>query len=192
MRGEGRGSQGPDAVKFLEGLVVGDIAGIPNGSGSLSVFTNEQGGIIDDTVITKVRAAPVISEQPSFLNLLFPVQLEFLIRIEKVMPLLLGARAAGATPCCHAARKHSLLWPHLPRYSIAPKPALLRLSNPLDSRQSPVVLVNVVLSVPRLQGLLFLLLAGALHVKIVEFRTPIGPIGSHSSSCFAYETAQHT
>eukprot|EP00884_Botryococcus_braunii_P017173 jgi/Botrbrau1/4139/Bobra.0192s0012.2 len=46
--------KGPDSVKFLEGLVVGDIAGIPNGSGSLSVFTNEKGGIIDDTVITKV------------------------------------------------------------------------------------------------------------------------------------------
>ena len=46
--------QGKDAVSFLEKLVVGDVAGIKNGSGSLSVFTNEQGGIIDDTVITKV------------------------------------------------------------------------------------------------------------------------------------------
>jgi glycine cleavage system aminomethyltransferase T len=42
-------------VPFLEQLVVGDIAGIPNGSGSLSMFTNEKGGIIDDTVVTKVR-----------------------------------------------------------------------------------------------------------------------------------------
>ena len=47
--------QGKDAIKFLEGLVVGDISGIPDGQGSLSVFTNEQGGIIDDTVITKAR-----------------------------------------------------------------------------------------------------------------------------------------
>ncbi|CAL8472131.1 g11673 [Coccomyxa elongata] len=46
--------KGKDAVPFLEKLVVGDVAGIKNGSGSLSVFTNEQGGIIDDTVITKV------------------------------------------------------------------------------------------------------------------------------------------
>jgi aminomethyltransferase len=46
--------QGKDAVPFLETLVVGDVAGIKNGSGSLSVFTNEKGGIIDDTVITKV------------------------------------------------------------------------------------------------------------------------------------------
>lgn len=49
-------AQGKDAIKFLEGLVVGDIAGIPDGQGSLSVFTNEQGGIIDDTVITKARS----------------------------------------------------------------------------------------------------------------------------------------
>ncbi len=49
-----QGVQGKDAVPFLEKLVVGDVAGIKNGSGSLSVFTNEQGGIIDDTVITKV------------------------------------------------------------------------------------------------------------------------------------------
>lgn len=46
--------QGKDAVPFLEKLVVGDIQGIENGSGTLSVFTNEKGGIIDDSVITKV------------------------------------------------------------------------------------------------------------------------------------------
>lgn len=34
--------------------MVGDIAALQDGTGSLSVFTNEQGGIIDDTVITKV------------------------------------------------------------------------------------------------------------------------------------------
>ena len=46
--------QGKDTVTFLEKLVVGDIQGVKNGSGTLSVFTNEKGGIIDDTVITKV------------------------------------------------------------------------------------------------------------------------------------------
>ncbi|KAK9828439.1 hypothetical protein WJX81_008616 [Elliptochloris bilobata] len=51
--------KGKDAVKFLEGLVVGDIKGIKDGQGSLSVFTNEQGGIIDDTVITKVSPTEV-------------------------------------------------------------------------------------------------------------------------------------
>jgi aminomethyltransferase len=48
-------AQGKDAISFLEGLVVGDIAGLADGTGSLSCFTNEKGGIIDDTVITKVR-----------------------------------------------------------------------------------------------------------------------------------------
>ena len=41
--------QGKDAVPFLEGLVVGDVAGLADGTGTLSVFTNEQGGVIDDT-----------------------------------------------------------------------------------------------------------------------------------------------
>ncbi len=47
--------QGKDAIRFLEGLVVGDVAGLADGTGTLSVFTNERGGIIDDTVVTKVR-----------------------------------------------------------------------------------------------------------------------------------------
>ncbi|EFJ41696.1 hypothetical protein VOLCADRAFT_107582 [Volvox carteri f. nagariensis] len=51
--------KGKDAIKFLEGLVVGDIAGLKDGTGSLSVFTNEQGGIIDDTVITKVNGQEI-------------------------------------------------------------------------------------------------------------------------------------
>jgi hypothetical protein len=46
-------------VAFLEGLVVGDISGLADGTGSLSVFTNEKGGIIDDTVITKVSRPSV-------------------------------------------------------------------------------------------------------------------------------------
>lgn len=34
--------------------MVGDLAALADGTGSLSCFTNEKGGIIDDTVITKV------------------------------------------------------------------------------------------------------------------------------------------
>ena len=34
--------------------MVGDIASLADGTGTLSVFTNEQGGIIDDTVVTRV------------------------------------------------------------------------------------------------------------------------------------------
>ena len=44
---------GADRIQFIEKLVVGDIAGLNNGSGCLSLVTNENGGIIDDTVITK-------------------------------------------------------------------------------------------------------------------------------------------
>ena len=35
--------------------MVGDIQGLSPGTGTLSVFTNDKGGIIDDTVITKAR-----------------------------------------------------------------------------------------------------------------------------------------
>ena len=43
---------GKDRVKFLERIVVGDIAGLAESQGCLSVITNENGGIMDDTVIT--------------------------------------------------------------------------------------------------------------------------------------------
>ncbi|XP_074270134.1 aminomethyltransferase, mitochondrial [Silene latifolia] len=47
--------KGSDCIPFLEKLVIGDIAGLAPGTGTLSVFTNEKGGSIDDTVITKVK-----------------------------------------------------------------------------------------------------------------------------------------
>ncbi|KAH9618286.1 hypothetical protein KSS87_009908 [Heliosperma pusillum] len=47
--------KGKDCIPFLEKLVIGDIAGLAPGTGTLSVFTNEKGGAIDDTVITKVK-----------------------------------------------------------------------------------------------------------------------------------------
>lgn len=37
----------------MERIVLGDIAGLGDGQGCLSLVTNEQGGILDDTVITK-------------------------------------------------------------------------------------------------------------------------------------------
>jgi len=40
-------------VKFLESLVVADVAALKTGQAVLSLFTNENGGIIDDTVISK-------------------------------------------------------------------------------------------------------------------------------------------
>ena len=44
---------GKDRAKFLESLVVADTQALPVGSSTLSLFTNEAGGIIDDTVINK-------------------------------------------------------------------------------------------------------------------------------------------
>jgi len=43
---------GKDRADFLEKIVVGDIKGLAPNTGLLSLVTNENGGIIDDTVIT--------------------------------------------------------------------------------------------------------------------------------------------
>ncbi|XP_042407755.1 aminomethyltransferase, mitochondrial-like [Zingiber officinale] len=47
--------RGRDAIPFLETLVVADVAGMRPGTGSLTVFTNERGGAVDDSVVTKVQ-----------------------------------------------------------------------------------------------------------------------------------------
>ncbi|CAL9120438.1 unnamed protein product [Musa textilis] len=47
--------RGRDCIPFLETLVVADLAGLRPGTGTLTVFTNERGGAIDDSVVTKVR-----------------------------------------------------------------------------------------------------------------------------------------
>ncbi|KAF6733062.1 Aminomethyltransferase, mitochondrial [Oryzias melastigma] len=44
---------GKDRVKFMESLVVADVAELKNNQGTLSLFTNEKGGIIDDLIVTK-------------------------------------------------------------------------------------------------------------------------------------------
>lgn len=46
---------GRQAIPFLESLVIADVAGLKDGTGTLTVFTNEKGGAIDDSVITKVN-----------------------------------------------------------------------------------------------------------------------------------------
>ena len=45
--------------------MVGDIAGLADNTGSLSVITNEKGGIIDDTVVTKVRGTSTAHDRKS-------------------------------------------------------------------------------------------------------------------------------
>ena len=44
---------GPDAVKALERLVPGDIAGLAAGAMRYTQFTNENGGILDDLIATR-------------------------------------------------------------------------------------------------------------------------------------------
>jgi len=51
---------GKDRVKFLETVVVGDIEGLKPGNSCLSLITNAEGGIIDDTVITNAAGGDYI------------------------------------------------------------------------------------------------------------------------------------
>ncbi|XP_016993398.2 aminomethyltransferase, mitochondrial [Drosophila takahashii] len=45
---------GKDAAACLESVCTADILGTPDGSGTLTVFTNEVGGILDDLIVNKV------------------------------------------------------------------------------------------------------------------------------------------
>nr|AAB05000.1 glycine cleavage T protein [Saccharomyces cerevisiae] len=44
---------GPHSVKFLQRVTPTDFNALPVGSGTLSVLLNPQGGVVDDTIITK-------------------------------------------------------------------------------------------------------------------------------------------
>lgn len=44
---------GRDQVEFMDSLVVGDVASLAEDQGTLTLFTNDQGGIIDDLIVTK-------------------------------------------------------------------------------------------------------------------------------------------
>uniref|UniRef100_A0A8C6IRE4 Aminomethyltransferase n=1 Tax=Melopsittacus undulatus TaxID=13146 RepID=A0A8C6IRE4_MELUD len=43
---------GQDRIRFMESLVVGDIAELKPGQGTLTLLTNERGGIMDDLIVT--------------------------------------------------------------------------------------------------------------------------------------------
>ena len=44
---------GRDQVEFMESLVVGDVAGLADDQGTLTLFTNDAGGIVDDLIVTR-------------------------------------------------------------------------------------------------------------------------------------------
>lgn len=46
---------GKDREKFMESLVVGDIQGLHSNQGILTLYTNDNGGIIDDLIVTKTE-----------------------------------------------------------------------------------------------------------------------------------------
>lgn len=46
--------RGKDAVECFESICTADIKGLANNSGTLTVFTNSNGGIFDDLIVTKV------------------------------------------------------------------------------------------------------------------------------------------
>jgi len=46
---------GKDRIAFMESLTVADVQALNSNQGSLTVFTNDQGGIIDDLIVTKVK-----------------------------------------------------------------------------------------------------------------------------------------
>lgn len=48
--------RGRDAVSCFENLCTADIHGLPDNTGTLTVFTNNDGGILDDLIVTKVRS----------------------------------------------------------------------------------------------------------------------------------------
>lgn len=50
---------GKDAADFIEKCVVGDIKGLKPGDGRLTLITNANGGIVDDTVVSAKEKSTV-------------------------------------------------------------------------------------------------------------------------------------
>lgn len=47
---------GVDAIECMETLTTADIQALPKGSGTLTVFTNEKAGILDDLIVSRVNS----------------------------------------------------------------------------------------------------------------------------------------
>jgi aminomethyltransferase len=46
---------GADRVRFFEKLIVSDLENLPENSACLTLYTNDQGGILDDLIVTKTN-----------------------------------------------------------------------------------------------------------------------------------------
>jgi len=47
---------GKDAIECFESLTTADVAGLAKGSGTLTVFTNDKGGILDDLIVSRINS----------------------------------------------------------------------------------------------------------------------------------------
>lgn len=47
--------KGADRVRFFEKLIVSDLENLPENSACLTLYTNDQGGILDDLIVTKTN-----------------------------------------------------------------------------------------------------------------------------------------
>ena len=45
--------KGSDRVRFFEKLIVADLENLPENSACLTLYTNDEGGILDDLIVTK-------------------------------------------------------------------------------------------------------------------------------------------
>ena len=47
--------KGKYCIPFVENIIVVDLEGISHGNGTLTIFTNEKGRSIDDSIVTEVK-----------------------------------------------------------------------------------------------------------------------------------------
>ncbi|XP_075984479.1 aminomethyltransferase, mitochondrial [Anticarsia gemmatalis] len=104
--------RGKDCVSWFESICPVDLKGMPEGSGSLTVFLTDKGGIIDDLIVTKVNEETlyvvsnagrmeVDKQHMSETSELFKkqgkdVHVEFLDASERALIALQGPKAAAA------------------------------------------------------------------------------------------------
>ncbi|XP_003694854.3 aminomethyltransferase, mitochondrial [Apis florea] len=102
---------GKDATQFLESLTTGDLKNLGNGCAVLTVFTDENGGILDDLIVTKddedkyflvsnagrrkEDSRLLLQQQEIFLTQGRSVHLEFLDPLKQSLVALQGPTAAS-------------------------------------------------------------------------------------------------
>ncbi|KAF7112410.1 hypothetical protein RHSIM_RhsimUnG0232700 [Rhododendron simsii] len=122
--------KGKDCIPFLEKLVVADVAGLTPLTGTLTVFTNEKGGAIDDSVITKV------TDDHIYLVVNAGCRDKDLAHIEEHMKAF---KAKGGDVSWHIHDERSLLALQLPYIEACLVNLQLRMVCPVDKCGSPFI-----------------------------------------------------